>query len=249
MSQINVGNILQYKIIMPNKKKDNITDPKSSDKARALRLRTLRNLLDLSRNDIDKRHSLPAGTLQNWEDARIGLTQQGARRVIQIYKKEGLNCTFTWLMFGAGDAPKITERFSIDLSAFSALGGEERSPVKDEEELAQISKELLLFRQAYPEYIDIVVPDDAMVPRFIAGEFVAGCRLFGKDIDKAMQLDCIVHLNDNEILLRNLRHGSRTGVYTLACTNPNTNIDKPFLYDVEVLSAAPIIWARRHKVS
>lgn len=229
---------------MPKKIQES-DDPKASKFARAKRLLAARHLLGLSRDTLGERHGITRGTLQNWETPirRNGLTLNGAKRIAHALKAEGLNCTVEWLMYGVGDPPQITENL---LTAFATKSIDMKpNEETEQEETAQISKELLIFREAYPDYIDMIVPDDAMAPRFIEGEFIAGRRRFGDNIDSVLQLDCIVHLADNEIILRNIRPGSQPGLYTLACTNPNTKIKKPFLYDVELLSAAPVIWARR----
>jgi hypothetical protein len=47
------------------------------------------------------------------------------------------------------------------------------------------------------------------------------------------------------MLLRRVRKGSRDGVYTLICLNPKTVVSLPVIYDVEVLSSAPVTWRRR----
>lgn len=228
------------------KKSSENEDFKVSKLARAKRLLLARNLLGLSRNSVGERHGIPRGSLQNWETPirREGLTENGAKRVVKAFSAEGLNITYEWLMFGIGAPPQITNRLISD-ALETIHQPEDNIKLTKEAELTQISKELLLFREAYAEHVDLVVTDDAMLPRFIKGEFVAGRRRFGKNIETALQQDCIVHLANNEILLRNLKVGSKNNLYTLACTNPYTTVEKPFLYDVEVLSAAPVIWTRR----
>lgn len=227
-----------------------LIDPKVSKEVKAKRLRIARGLLCLSRNMIEKRYGLSQRSLQGWEDARRGgLTNKSAKRIIEIYRQEGLDISFEWLVNGIGEPPRLIERKITDFSGLITRQCNEEEIHSQQQELEQIAKELMIFREAYPDYMDMVVPDDAMLPRFIQGEFVAGCRFFGENIENILHEDCIVHLENNEILLRNIRPGNNSNLYTLACTNINTShIEQPFLYNVPLISAAPVIWARRRRL-
>lgn len=78
----------------------------SSSQARGKRLKTLRKLADLTREDIAERYAISASTLRSWEDGRAtGLTEQGARRIIGAFKSEGIQCNIGWLMYGKGNQP------------------------------------------------------------------------------------------------------------------------------------------------
>ena len=79
-------------------------------KKRASRLKSLREMTGLSRNDFHKRYGIPRGTLQNWESARFGgLTMKGAKNIIRAFTAEGINCDIDWLLYGTGSSPKFTE--------------------------------------------------------------------------------------------------------------------------------------------
>lgn len=214
---------------------------KTTPHARGMRIKTLRLMTSLSRRLFRERYGIPPTSLQNWEDAKgNGLTEKAARKIIQLLKPDGILCSFEWLMYGVGAAPQVTDKFYF---------GEKNlvSEIKNEceSEIEKISRELLLFHQHHVTALDYIVSDNTMSPRFIAGEYVAGCKHHGAAIKNCVGYDCIVQLIDGSILLRTIKNFTAENKYTLTCTNSNSEIDKPVLYDMELLCAAPIIWARR----
>jgi transcriptional regulator with XRE-family HTH domain len=204
--------------------------------ARAKRARTLRALTGLSRADFEKETGIPRGTLQHWEDEnRNGLTQAGAERLSKACNILGIPASFEWLMYGAGSGPKFSQPAYEPSTSTS-----ETSKTRE-----QAEKELSFFMSNHKNAIDHIVPDDSMTPRFIEGEVVAGVRYFKDDIEKVVGQDCIVVTKDGLTLLRNLKASDLTGHFTLVCNNPHTAASNPIIKDVELISAAPVIWARR----
>ena len=93
-----------------------------------------------------------------------------------------------------------------------------------------IVQELLTFRSLNNNTIDFIVTDNGMTPQFPSGDYVAGCRRKSEDIGALLGEDCIVETENNEILLRRLKHGSSDHLYTLICTNVNTSVCIPTIY-------------------
>jgi transcriptional regulator with XRE-family HTH domain len=224
-----------------------IIDVKSSAEARGSRLKKLRMLAGLSRKAMEKEYRISASTLQSWEDGKAGgLTPKGSRRVIEALSKEGVVCSLDWLLHGIGIGPKVADRV---YHGFVGRDDEEHkgsSKVTDSmPDDAAISKELLAFRHANADAMDILILGDEMSPEYLPGDYVAGRRRYHKTIEQTVGLDCIVETVMGDTLLRRVRRGSREGVYTLLCTNSKTVTPLPVLYDVEVLSSAPVTWRRR----
>lgn len=225
-----------------------INNIQASSEARGKRVEILRGITRLSRRGFRERYGIAQGSLQNWEDARGGgLTEKGARKLIKVIKMDGILCNFEWLMYGVGQPPLITGAtgcIPAPEENSAVKKNSENIEIKSEQDL--IATELLAFHQNYPKTaVDFVVADDGMEPRFVKGEFVAGCRRHGNIIEKFVGLDCIVQTNKGDVLLRTIKKVEPNGHFTLACLNPSTSVEKPILYDVELLTAAPIIWARR----
>jgi len=213
-----------------------IHDP-SHKKARAKRVKSLRQLTQLSRRAFSERYGIPAPTLQNWEDAKgNGLSEKGARNIVQLLKEAGIYCSLDWLMYGIGTGPQLTGyRYEV------------KEPVPNnawsQKDSTCIEEELSLFRRHFPSSIELVVPDDSMEPRFTKGEWVAGIR--HQSASNINGKVCIVLTKDGQMVLREVRNSDIPNRYTLACLNLKTTAKKPFIYDVELVYAAPVIWCRR----
>ncbi len=226
---------------MANKSQNN--DPMSSPAARGKRLKTARLMASLTRKGLEKKYGISASTIQSWEAAKAGgLTDRGVNRVIPILREEGIFCTSDWLLYGIGNAPQPT-----NIHAHQTKETKPLIPELTEDKI--IIQELLAFRDLNTNVVDFIIEDDGMEPHFQKGDYVGGRRRTGDDIAELLGMDCIVETTNNEIFLRRLKPGSRTGVYTLICTNPDTSVIVPTLYDQNLLSAAPIIWHRRHDPS
>ena len=218
-----------------SEKPDQDLDP-GHKQVRGKRVKSLRQLTQLSRRAFAERYGIPAPTLQNWEDAKgNGLSEKGARNIVQVLKEAGIYCSVDWLMYGIGSGPQLQEkRYEIN------------EPLLDEgyvQDNNRIEEELSLFRKHYPNAIEFVVPDDSMEPCFTKDEWVAGVRYQATELYKVIGKVCIVLTKDGRMALREVRCSDIPGRYTLACLKISKA--KPFLYDVELVYAAPVIWSRR----
>lgn len=214
-----------------------IKDPKSSAQARGRRLKTARMMTGLTRNALEQKYGISASTIQSWEAAKAGgLTERGVKRILNVLHQEGVACTGDWLLYGIGPAPQPT-----GIQAVADAGVEAQLP-----EDKAIIQELLHFRQLHREAVDMLVTDDGMEPHYLINDHVAGKRRTGRDIADIIGMDCIVQTAQNDIQFRRVMKGSQPGRYNLVCTNINTSYPMPVLYDQQLLSAAPVVWHRRH---
>jgi len=219
-------------------------DAKSSPEARGKRLKFLRMSTGLSRREVQDKYRISASTIQSWEDAKAGgLTMKGAKRVIAVFKEEGLRCSIDWLLYGIGTPPQLSNKLFDDEE-----GGETTTtPIEIPGEDQAIVNELLEFRKNNPDAIEykILAGDDGMAPMYKENDYVAGKRRLGDAINNVVGFDCIIETRDNEILFRRLKPGRKPNTYTLISVNTNATIAEPVLYDRELISAAPVIWHRR----
>lgn len=211
--------------------------PSSDPKVRGLRLRQLRQLTGskpgkpLTRAALERKHGLNARTLKNWELGHGGgLSEKGARRAISIYRKEGIGCSITWLLEGVGQAPA---RIFKDAP--------QRNPNQVTNPIDTIDQEREYFISLHTEGIAFEVKDDAMAPSYMPGDVVGGIRHSAQDIIKLINHDCIVELKTGEILIRRLQNSTIPEQYNLYALNPSTKIERPTLYGIEILTAAPIM--------
>jgi transcriptional regulator with XRE-family HTH domain len=210
--------------------------------ARAKRIQLLREMTKLGRREFAKKTGIPNSTLQHWEgDKIVGMTEKSATRLIKALVSLGIHCSYEWLIHGEGKPPQYLNKVTLENNNFPGLTAD----FNETKQNRNIQKELNLFLQLNKDAVSLVVPDNAMEPCFIAGEIVAGTRYYGQDIKKFVGMDCIVLIQGDTLHLRRLVKGNIGGCYHLSSTNAQTTAHKPFFYNVELVSAAPILWTRR----
>ena len=207
-------------------------DP-SSQEERGKRIQFIRkHLLGLSREKFcDSPDFVIPHTLKSWELAwGSGLTEKGAKQIVERSKELGIYSTVAWLLHGIGrEATRLTKE--IELSA----------AIEE-----QIAKELLVFREQ-PNTLDTIIADDAMIPSLYPGNYVGGIMV--EDIDLAIDKECIIIDGNNDIYVRILKYGGEPGRYNLFSVNQYPNFAKKEIKNVLVKAAAPIIWIRRKNPS
>lgn len=215
----------------------------STIKARGRRLKSLRKMADLSRKYLTTKYRISSSTLQSWEEGKAGgLTVKGAQKILLALRQEGVYCTAEWLLQGTGQSPHVSDKVYLgkDLSLETTPSSPNDHDV--------IIKELNTFRQLNRDVLDMVIIDDGMSPFYQKGDRVAGKRYFGDAAKEAViDRDCIVETKSGEILCRRVRKGQKDDLFHLQCIYPETTVPTPFLYDVPILSAAPVIWHRKEK--
>jgi len=203
----------------------------SSPEQRGKRIQFIRkHLLSTSREKFcgDNPNFVTPQTLKSWELAwGSGLTEKGAKQIVERAKELGIYCSTAWLLHGIG---KEATRLTKDLE--QSAGMEE-----------QIAKELLLFR-AQPHAVDTIISDDAMVPFLYPGNYVGG--IIVNDMEQAIDKDCIITDDEDQLYVRTLKYGSEPGRYHLVALNPQPIFAKKEISNIIVKSAAPIVWLRRN---
>lgn len=212
----------------------NHTDDKTragSPEERAKRVRYLREkVLRFTREAFSTKSGIPINTLQNWEQSRhSGLIERGARKIIQALDEAGISCSLEWLLYGIGEPPA------------SSLTVKPENYLTEEEIIAE---ELQLFHRLNANAIDTLINDDSMLPHFWPGDYAAGKRYTGEDIKKVVGLPCIVETVSGNIMVRFLEESEELSHYNLLCAN-QLALAKIKLENVQLISAAPVLWLRR----
>lgn len=201
------------------------------------RLKHIRSLLRVTRAYLQSKYSIPEVTLKSWENGTTKLTQSGAERCVEVYRSEGMVLSVDWILHGVGIDPKT----SVSVSHYFALPTTKDLPIEDDE-FAMI-RDADLFKENHPRAAIIIVSNDDMRPFYKPGDYVGGNMRYGDDLHGAINKDCIIYLKNGERFFRRLiKNGA--GNYNLTCLNPNENTTEPVLYNVDIESAAPIIWHR-----
>lgn len=209
-----------------------------SKEARGKRLRQLRELTSsisgkpLTRAAIERRYGLSANTLRNWEEAyRKGLTETGARRVLDIYQRECIHCSMNWLLKGEGTPPKR----QLSEPAQAPFSSVQTDPLKT------IDDECEYFKSLHLEAAIFEVKDDAMMPVYQVGDRVGGVRHYAQDFKELLDIDCIIEMKTHKTWFRRLQRSTVPNQYNLYALNPSTKVERPTLYSVEVLTVAPVV--------
>jgi len=219
-------------------------DIKSSAEARGKRIKSLRMMADLSRKDVGDKYQISAGTLRGWEEARSGgLTENGARRLLTVFRKEGIQCSIEWLLHGTGIPPQVSDKL-YQGEAGSLLQDTDLGQQPESWEDPIILSELLHFRKVNPDAVDMLVVDNGMEPLFHQGDYVAGRRRYNEEVENVIGRNCIIETTQGKLYLRQLQRGTKKGLYTLICINLNFSPEDAILYNVDIVSAAPVIWHR-----
>jgi transcriptional regulator with XRE-family HTH domain len=214
----------------------------SSPESKAERLKRVRNLANLSREEFCADGCVKLATLISWEIGRFGgISRKGAVTVITRVAKEGVFVTPEWLLHEVGVGPEV----QADYKKISKPKEKTRSVIKIPTEKNRMVEELLAFKNLNKYAIDYLVNDDTMLPHYHPGDYVAGTSRFDDKIKLLIGYDCIVQTKDGRIWVRHLQQGPRADSFNLVPTNLKTKTKHAIVYDVELASAAPIIWHRR----
>ena len=202
---------------------------------RGKRLKRIRNMANLSREELCDMEGLNATTYKGWEIGRFsGLSKIGAANAIKRVSKEGVICSLDWLLCGQGQSP-------------SAVPVEHEQYTKKQNKSSLVLREIIVFQNNFDNVTYTEIVDDGSFPRYNIGDQVAGIKKYGDEIASILGEICIVHTINNKILVRRILQGSGKKTYVLLCTNPKTIVEKPVICNMKIRSAAPIM--RHYKKS
>lgn len=222
------------------------TDLEEEYRLRAERLKLARKLANITLDEIPNKFAISKHTFYAWESGRNPIREKMVNKIILALRQAGIYCTAEWLLYGTGLSP----RFMHEVSQASDTLNSEKESIIDEfsqfyEEMA-IFSEIKVFQKVNKNADVRFVSDDAMLPVYAPGEYVGGIRYFGEDIlQRSLNTNCIIETKTGESYIRHLSKGKDSGLFTLTSLNINAHVTNLVLYDVDIKSAAPIIWHRR----
>jgi hypothetical protein len=221
------------------------TFPPTQAQARGFRLKRLRLLAGLTRQDLLIKYNIKPNTLKSWEvGCYKGIPQESAKKMLAIYQQEGVVCSLAWLMEGTGMLPNMVATFSLLEQTQASDSSRDFYPQIALEE-KQILTELMTFRKQHDNSVDCIVNDNAMEPCFFTGDRVAGVACSEVAMDSLIGKICIVGLQDGSLLVRRLMIGTKPHHYSLQALNQNMTIAHTSLKNSKLQFAAEVIWVRR----
>ncbi len=205
------------------------------------RLQQLRNMGHLKRKEMAEFARVAANTYKFWELGDSNLIEERARWIIDGLQTVGIECNAEWLMTGIGDPPAKHKTIFDEGVAILKKSGSQKATTLDEKKL--VMEELECFCHHNQNSIGLVVADNSMAPNYNCDDVVAGMQYAKDEIRRLVGIDCIIKLTNGSLLLRNLNVGSKEGFYTLLTVNPQAK--NKIMQDVEIETAAPVLWHRR----
>lgn len=212
-------------------------DDKSSPIERGKRLKLLRSMSGLSKKAFCAKYKISSTSLHYWEHGvNSGISEKGAQKIVDALRAHNIQCTVAWLTQGLGMHPQFIDvRYSLNSIADNNQADFNVNSVKI------IHYEIERFRQLNVGAIALAITDDAMDPFYRIGDYVGGKKKHDDFSNKLLEHDCIVETEDKQVICRRLAAGSMPGLYNLYCLNPKTSVYPPILYNIKLISIAPII--------
>ncbi len=216
-----------------------MTEPKSTPAARAERLRRVRGLSNLSRQELCEQEGLNYNTLRGWELGRFGgLSETGAKRVSLRLLEAGVLCSSDWLLYEIGPSPE----FSPAAAHTPALLETELTPDQAKQN-KYIAEEVQLFRTHHARSLDFRVSDASMLPQFAPGDIVAGVKT--TDFESLIGTIAIVVLKEGTTLLRQVHQDpNHPNRFMLIATNIAAGSPHSALSNIKIHAAARVLWHR-----
>jgi transcriptional regulator with XRE-family HTH domain len=219
---------------------ENIVGNNSTAKERGKRLKLLRGMAGLKRDDLAREAGVSGASISYWENASLSeLTEKNAEKVIKIIQKHGILCNIEWLLFGIGSSPRIKE------------APENKVPVSlsSTHETKTLEQEIKLFLMN-PGAAVLQVTSTAMSPVLEPEMTVGAIWVNPSEILINHQKLCIIEL-DGEFQARKINNILPNGDYDLSYLSYSSDLKSPFeLKSIRLAKIAPIVrvWvsASRH---
>ncbi|AIL13422.1 hypothetical protein IM40_07825 [Candidatus Paracaedimonas acanthamoebae] len=206
------------------------------DKNAAARLRQVRNLTNLARTVFASKYKLSTNSLSAWENGTSPFSEEVAKHLADIFRKEGIKVSSHWIMTGEGPKPKALA--SRLIQGTDSLG----IAISDEEEL--FWRATSSFKEFYKDCLVLIMHDDTALPFYRPGDHIGGKIITEDKILFIEDEPLIVELENGTIMLRYIEPTSKTGFYNLRAINQATII-VPIIKSMKIKRAARINWVFR----
>jgi transcriptional regulator with XRE-family HTH domain len=140
---------------------------------RGQRLKSLRELGDLSTAELAKLAGLSRASISYWENAarHKGLTSSGAHKIVVALSKIGVECDVGWLLFGVGNPPHLAQKNTL---LFSQTDSFLKGIPNSQDFVFSFNKEIEIFMTMNKEAVIAKIEDDLMLPLYEKGDTVGG---------------------------------------------------------------------------
>lgn len=213
-------------MLIAEQKKENVS-------AQASRIRHLRDLLGLTRPEIEARYGIKQTTLSKWELGINKISPSQISRLVQIAQENSITCTKEWLLYGKGEEARTLGSHLENPSSITDL--------KEYKNLLLL-KEIAAFKNIYKESEVLLVTDESMVPQFTPGDYVGGVRIPIDKLRSHLDSPFIVKTRDSRIRLRRITISM--GEIILYGINMRSQGSPICEFRPEIEMIAPVFWHR-----
>lgn len=195
----------------------------------ANRIRFVRSLTKLSREDFEKKYGINRNTLKAWELGVNKLTEKTAIQIANAIQNEGYSCSPEWLIFGLGFEPRPLD----DNLLFNHLS-----------EQTKAIYEADFFKKNNQNSLVSMIVDTSVEPHYLVGDYVGG--IMETEIDRTKLKNYIgnismICLNNETITIRKIFYGKEN--FIVLCPI-NKFFEAEMIKISEINSIANIIWHR-----
>ena len=208
-----------------------------SQESRAVRILQIRKALKMSRRKFSQVFGIATGTLQHWETPadKSGLSEKGAERLVSMLKTADIEVSIEWLLYGTGTAPIFPDDKTDQQEA-------DTPNIVISKEIFQKDQYFAYLKKIYDNPVEMVIEDHLMEPMLSTGDHVFGTIKYKADIRKLENKPCIAVTSTGKRLIRIIKASDIPGLFNLHFLNQKASSSNDVLKNVELISAALIIW-------
>ncbi|CAO5681487.1 MAG: hypothetical protein HEEMFOPI_01512 [Holosporales bacterium] len=190
------------------------------------RIRIVRRMLNQTREDLAQKYNIEYKTFSLWETGKVTITDKIIHQCLQIFLKEGVDCSFDWIKIGIGEHPKIIDKEKQSQEYF--LNRPDISPeIKfflDVENYKKVNENSVIYQ----------AKNKSMAPLIDVGDIVGGEPLTKECFYIANGKMCIISIDEKKLMIRNVFKKNNTFTFIAqnhlaASVNPIITTEPPKL--------------------
>ncbi|MDF2866628.1 MAG: helix-turn-helix domain protein [Gammaproteobacteria bacterium] len=210
----------------------------SSAIARGKRLKRIRQIAGLTRDELAALIEVSKATLSYWENASLSrLSDKGAGKVIKALAKYGVNCSLEWLLLGIGNTPQVkmlglpnSDIIAASSSSLPIFSGD-------------LQAEIDLFQSLNSNSVITTLNHAAMSPIIEIGDTIGG---IWQPPSSLINTDKIYIVSfDQQLQVRKVKKTAEADLFDLSYISYSSELTEPFeIKAVRLDKLAPImrIW-------
>ncbi|MBT4880245.1 MAG: helix-turn-helix transcriptional regulator [Alphaproteobacteria bacterium] len=202
----------------------------------AKRIKALRGLTGLKREQFAQRHNISLHTLRSWELGLTNISEKSLQKLLAAFFDEGIFCDQSWILSGEGTSPLGS---TPDTPSTKSTNENREDP---------IVREVTCFLGSNPNHVTTAIKNSQASPLFEIGDIVGGCKINAEQMKHYYGKFCILRTKEfPENLIVQLFYPSdqQDFFYLLSNYPQNVNRFDEFIDKQQIIECAPIIWHRK----